>query len=233
MAMRILHKVSCSIQRSNGYTHDTAQNLLRQYHNVYFDNISPSLREPLWFSNPAKAGLVIRLYLILLEEKHLEHVIKSIFQASHMIINKKILELEYKLSHLGKPLAAKTGVGSPSSLTWYQSPIHAVQPDPHRSGPKLAHRSLPEDSEIDAQIGIISRGRIRHKVSHIGSWKGSLVGSSSSLTSITTRSCDLDGSGSQYEGSKNATLQLVDMECSYITVDFNSSENAAECFARL
>ncbi|WZZ19673.1 hypothetical protein YC2023_112762 [Brassica napus] len=57
----------------------------------------------------------------------------------------------------------KHGVGSPSSLTWYQSLIHAVQPDPHRSGPKLTHRSLPEHSEIDAQRAIISKGRIRDK----------------------------------------------------------------------
>nr|VDD56053.1 unnamed protein product [Brassica oleracea] len=64
-------------------------------------------------------------------------------------------------------------VGSPSSLTWYQSPIHAAQPDPYRSGLKLAHRSLSEHSEIGAQRAIISRGRIRHKVFHIGSWKGS------------------------------------------------------------
>ncbi|CAN7031774.1 unnamed protein product [Brassica oleracea var. botrytis] len=39
--------------------------------------------------------------------------------------------------------------------------------------PKVGLRSLPEHSEIDAQRAIISRGRIRHKVSHIGSWKGS------------------------------------------------------------
>ncbi|CAN6830017.1 unnamed protein product [Brassica oleracea] len=66
-------------------------------------------------------------------------------------------------------------VGSPSSLTWYQSPIHAVQPDPHRSGPNLAHRSgpnlahrsLPEHSEIDAQRTIISRGCIRHKLNTV------------------------------------------------------------------
>ncbi|CDY12739.1 BnaC04g29020D [Brassica napus] len=66
-------------------------------------------------------------------------------------------------------------IGSPSSLTWYQSLIHAVQPDPHRSGPNLAHRSgpnlahrsLPEHSEIDAQITIISRGRIRHKLNTV------------------------------------------------------------------
>ncbi|KAF8107487.1 hypothetical protein N665_0120s0012 [Sinapis alba] len=38
----------------------------------------------------------------------------------------------------------------------------------YRSSPKSAHRSLPKHSEIDAQRAIISRGRIRHKVSHIG-----------------------------------------------------------------
>ncbi|CAF1780240.1 unnamed protein product [Brassica napus] len=52
------------------------------------------------------------------------------------------------------------------------SQVHTVQSDPHRSGPKLAHRFLSEHYE-DVQRAIISRGHIRHKLSHIDSWNGS------------------------------------------------------------
>uniref|UniRef100_A0A0D3BYS0 histidine--tRNA ligase n=1 Tax=Brassica oleracea var. oleracea TaxID=109376 RepID=A0A0D3BYS0_BRAOL len=66
-----------------------------------------------------------------------------------------------RLVLVGKTEWEDGSVGSSSSLTWYQSPIHIVQPDPHRSGPKLAHRSLSEHSKIDAQRARPGRSVVR------------------------------------------------------------------------
>ncbi|KAK2425879.1 dynamin-related protein 5A [Trifolium repens] len=186
--------------------------------NKNVDMIAARRREREYFSNtPEYKHLSHRMgseHLAKMLSKHLEAVIKSKIPGIQSLINKTIAELETELSRLGKPIAVDDGGKlyaimeicrtfdqifkehldgvRPGGDQIYNGPAEAAVDAVHSLLKDLVHKAISQTLELKQYPGL------RVEVTNAAS----------------------DSLERMREESKKSTLQLVDMECGYLTVDY-------------
>ncbi|KAL0398002.1 UNVERIFIED_CONTAM: Dynamin-related protein 5A [Sesamum calycinum] len=159
--------------------------------------------------------------------KHLEAVIKSRIPGLQSLINKTIIELESELSRLGKPIATDAGrLQFDKHLAMENVRKLITEADgyqPHLIAPEQGYRRLIETALITI------KGPAEAAVDAVHAILKELVHKSISETvelkqypslRVEVGNAAVESLDKMKEESKKATLQLVEMECSYLTVDF-------------
>ncbi|KAJ0970761.1 hypothetical protein J5N97_018720 [Dioscorea zingiberensis] len=173
-------------------------------------------------------------YLAKLLSKHLESVIRARIPSITSLINKTIEELEKEMDHLGRPVAADAGVSLAGGDRIYgvfdnQLPAalkklpldHGYQP--HLIAPEQGYRRLiegalsyfrgPAEASVDA-VHFVLKELVRKS-----------IGETQELRRFPSLQAELAAASYEAlerfrEDGRKTTLRLVDMEASYLTVEF-------------
>ncbi|TYH53157.1 hypothetical protein ES332_D09G079100v1 [Gossypium tomentosum] len=196
--------------------------------NKNVDMIAARRREREYFSTtPEYRHLAHRMgfeHLAKMLSKHLETVIKSRIPNIQSLINKTIDELETELSHLGKPIAADAGklytIMEICRLFYQNFREHL---DGVRTGGDKVYNVF--DNQLPAAL---KRGPAEAAVDATHSILKDLVHKAMSETPlkqypalrVEVGNAAIESLERMRDQSKKATLQLVDMECCYLTVEF-------------
>ncbi|XVF80237.1 hypothetical protein PTKIN_Ptkin15bG0054800 [Pterospermum kingtungense] len=198
--------------------------------NKSVDMIAARRREREYFQNsPEYSHLANRMgseYLGKMLSKHLENVIKSRIPGLQSLISKTIIDLEGELSRLGKPIAADAGGKlytimeiCPAFDQNFKEHLDGIRP----GGEKIygvfdnqlpaALKRGPAEAAVDAVHSILKD--LVHKA----------MSETMELKQYPTLRVEVGNAAVESlerlrEESKKATLQLVDMECGYLTVEF-------------
>ncbi|PKA45733.1 Dynamin-related protein 5A [Apostasia shenzhenica] len=210
--------------------------------NKSVDMIAARRREHEYFaSSPEYKHLAARMgseYLGKMLSKHLEQVIKSRIPGIQSLINKTILDLETELSRLGKPIAADAGVSLQSQYwrpggdkiysvfdTQLPGALKRLHFDKHLSIDNV-RKLITEADGYQPHLIAPEQGYRRLIESSVVSIRGPAESAvDMELKQYPTLRVEVGNAAIESlermrDESKRATLQLVDMECSYLTVDF-------------
>ncbi|KAK8983875.1 hypothetical protein V6N11_009657 [Hibiscus sabdariffa] len=198
--------------------------------NKNVDMIAARRREREYFaSTPEYRHLANRMgseHLAKVLSKHLETVIKSRIPGIQSLINKTITELETELSRLGKPVAADAGgkLYTIMEICRLFDQNFRDHLDGVRTGGDKVYNVF--DNQLPAAL---KRGPAESAVDAIHSILKDLVHKAISETPELKQypalraevgSAAIESLERMRDQSKKATLQLVDMECCYLTVEF-------------
>ncbi|KAG8086368.1 hypothetical protein GUJ93_ZPchr0010g9571 [Zizania palustris] len=209
--------------------------------NKNVDMIAARRREREYFSTtPEYKHLAPRMgseHLAKMLSKHLESVIKSRIPGLQSLITKTIAELETELNRLGKPIATDAGGKLYTIMEIcrmfdgiYKEHLEGVRP----GGEKIQHvfdNQFPvaiKRLQFDKQLAMENRSA-EASVDAVHSILKELVHKAINETHelkqfptlrVEVGNAAFESLDRMRDESKKNTLKLVDMECSYLTVDF-------------
>ncbi|CAI0469643.1 unnamed protein product [Linum tenue] len=199
--------------------------------NKSVDMIAARRREREYFqSSPEYRHLAQRMgseHLGTMLSKHLEQVIKSRIPGLQSLINKTIIELEAELSRLGRPVATDAGrlhFDKQLSLDNVRKLItEADGYQPHLIAPEQGYRRLIESSLVTIKVPAEAVVDTVHGI--LKDMVHKSINETQELKQYPTLKVEVSNAAIESlermkEESRRATLQLVDMECCYLTVDF-------------
>ncbi|CAN1793923.1 Phragmoplastin DRP1B [Linum perenne] len=159
--------------------------------------------------------------------KHLEQVIKSRIPGLQSLISKTIIELETELSRLGRPVATDAGrlqFDKHLSLDNVRKLItEADGYQPHLIAPEQGYRRLIESTLITIKVPAEAAVEAVHAI--LKDMVHKSINETQELKQYPTLKVEVTSAAVESlermkEESRRATIQLVDMECCYLTVEF-------------